>query len=123
MKSKFLDALLKPKGLSARLNNLFHVPDITRKAVEWLTLPFDSIETARMYGKNSTDATPMSMQELFTTWCAGQRMFVTVKNQKKAERLIKEVAPFGIQAQIAGQIIETPAGDIPHLQITARFDK
>lgn len=101
MKSKFLDALLAPRGLSARLNNLFHVPDITRKAVEWLTLPFDSIETARAYNKDSVDEAPMKMQELFTTWCCGQRMFVTVATEAEAHKLAEELSHLKVMSQVA----------------------
>lgn len=101
MKSKFLDALLAPRGLSARLNNLFHIPDITRKAVEWLTLPFDSINIAHVYNTDSVDGAPMNMQELFTTWCNGQRMFVTVGTEKEAHKLTEELSYLKVMAQVA----------------------
>lgn len=94
MKSKFLDSLLAPRGLSARLNNLFRIPEITRKAVEWLTLPFDSMETAKFYGKEHINGTPLSMQELFTTWCNGQRMFITVGTETDAYKLAEKMSHF-----------------------------
>lgn len=101
MKSKFLDALLAPRGLSARLNNLFLIPEITKKAVEWLTLPFDHIKDAQVYNKDSVDGAPMSMQELFTTWCCGQRMFVTVATEGEAHKLTEELSYSRIMAQVA----------------------
>ncbi len=122
MKSKFLDDLLAPRGLSARLNNLFVIPEITRKAVEWLTLHFDSLETAQIYGQDKRDGTPMSMQELFTTWCCGQRMFITVKTEKEAHRLVAEFSRLKIGSQLAGEIITTSKSDTPHLEVTARFE-
>ena len=85
---------MEPLGLSAELDTLYHIPQITKSAVQWLTLPFESIETARIYGKSKIDPIPMNMEEMFTTWCDGQRMLVTVRNSQAAESLITIMGKF-----------------------------
>jgi hypothetical protein len=47
--------------------------------------------TANVYGKDKIDADPITLQEVFTTWCSGQRMLVTVRSEKDAETLIRIV--------------------------------
>ncbi len=121
LRSKFLESTLAPLWLSAVLDSLYEIPEISWKAINWLSLPFNSIETANIYWKDNVAGTHMSLNELYTTWCCGQRMMITVHTQEEADKVIATMKGFNINAKIAGRVIETPKWQSPHLDITARF--
>jgi phosphoribosylformylglycinamidine cyclo-ligase len=99
--SKFLEAVLVPKGLSARLDSLYAIPEITRKCATWLLEGGDK----------------MSLETMYNTWCNGQGMLVTVRTAEEADKVIETMARFGIEAKIAGRIEKTPKGESPRLSV------
>ena len=91
-----------PKGLSALLDTLFAMPEITRKCAMWLLEGGD----------------PMSLETMYTTWCNGQGMLITVHTQEEADKVIATMKQFDIEAQVAGHVIETPKNKKPNLNIS-----
>lgn len=105
--SKFLEPVLAPQGLSARLDRLYAMPEITRRCAMWLL----------------EGGEPMSLESMYRTWCNGQGMLVTVRDAESADKVIATLAKSGIEAQVAGQVYETPKGQSPSLEIdTADID-
>lgn len=84
-KGKFLDDLLSINNLSARLDNLFEMPEIMLNCAEWREL-------------NDT--------QIYETWNGGQGMIVVV-NPKDVAKTLEEAKKFGIEAKISGEIIPT----------------
>lgn len=88
--SKFLEPMLEPKWLSAKLDNLFEIPEIVMKAREWLSSGWQS----------------MSDEEMFKTWCCGQWMLVMFRTQQEAEKFISICDKFWVEGKIAGNIYQ-----------------
>jgi phosphoribosylaminoimidazole (AIR) synthetase len=59
----------------------------------------------------------MSLETMYTTWCNGQGMLITVRTPEEADKIIATMKQFGIEAQVAGQVTETPKNKKPHLEI------
>jgi phosphoribosylformylglycinamidine cyclo-ligase len=93
--SKFLEPMLIPKWLSARLDTLFEIPEITKKAREWLM----------EWGQSMSD------EEMFKTWCCGQWMLVMFGNQAEAEKFVSICERFWVAGKIAGQIYKNQSGE------------
>ncbi len=76
--------MLEPQGLSAELDNLFSPPEIMRKCATWREL---------------------SDEECYSTWNGGQGALV-VTDEKDAKFFLYLADKFGVEAKIAGNIIE-----------------
>ena len=82
--SKLGKDMLEPQGLSAELDNLFSPPEIMRKCATWREL---------------------SDEECYSTWNGGQGALV-VTDEKDAKFFLYLADKFGVEAKIAGNIIE-----------------
>lgn len=76
--SKFLESAMLPNGLSARLDSLYAMPEITRKCAMWLLEGGDQ----------------MNLETMYTTWCNGQGMLITVRTHSEAEKVIGTMQAF-----------------------------
>lgn len=99
--SKFLEPALAPRGLSARLDRLYAMPEITRRCAMWL----------------AEGGEPMTLGDIYHTWCSGQGMLLTVRSMEDAERVVAALAGRGIEAQVAGEIFETSPGQHSSVEI------
>lgn len=99
--TKLFEPLLLKHWLSANLNNLFPICEITKKAANWL------VEWWQKFWP----------EEMFKTWPNGQRMIVALPSQNEAEAFIDLVKPFNVNAQIAWEVTETPKWKQPQLYI------
>lgn len=95
-KSKLFEDVLKPKGLSAHLDNLWEPPQIVQQVAEWSRL---------------TDA------QLYEKWSCGQGALVVMR-QEEAGQFIHYAAEFGIEAKVAGVIRKEST---PKLSIVSKF--
>jgi len=82
LKSKFAEDILFPRGLSARLDNLWDPPEIMRQCAKWRG---------------------MSDEECYETWHGGQGV-LSVIDASNEQRFIDMAASFGIEARRAGEI-------------------
>ena len=96
LKSKFAEDILFPRGLSARLDNLWEPPKIMRQCAEWRG---------------------MSDDECFETWNGGQGAIVVI-NADDERRFIELASTFNIEAQNAGPITKE---DRPTVIIESKF--
>ncbi len=81
-KAKLFEDVLKRKGLSANLDNLFNPAPIVRKCATW---------------------SGMTDQQLYEKWSCGQGALV-VLDERDAARFITHALSMGISAQVAGEI-------------------
>ena len=84
-KGKFLDDLLSINNLSAKLDNLFEMPEIMQQCAERRGLDDKGI---------------------YETWNGGQGMIIVVRPED-VEKTLEEAKKFGVTAQVAGEIVET----------------
>lgn len=89
--SKFFEPFLKGKWLSATLDDLFPITDITKKCASWL------VEWGVKFWP----------EEMLKTWPGWQRMIVAVPNQVNADKLIKICAKNNFKAKIWWIVTET----------------
>lgn len=82
MKEKLSNDILFPRGLSAKLDDLWEPPKIMRDCAFW---------------RNISD------EEFYEVWHGGQGMLLVV-DEKDAEYAIKRAKDFSIQAKIVGKI-------------------
>ena len=82
LKSKFAEDILFPRGLSARLDNLWEPSWIMRQCAQW---------------RGMTD------EECYETWNGGQGEIVVIDPENE-NKFIDMAANFGIEAQCAGKI-------------------
>lgn len=59
----------------------------------------------------------MSLETMYTTWCNGQGMLITVRTEDEADKVIASMERFGIGAKVAGRIVETPKDKDPFVSI------
>ncbi len=95
-KSKFFDDVLKRKGLSAKLHNLWEPPSIVADMARW---------------------SGFSDELLYEKWSCGQGALVVV-DSNEADSFITHATQFGIQARVAGVIEERSTSQ---LLITSKF--
>jgi phosphoribosylformylglycinamidine cyclo-ligase len=84
---KFGKDLLKPRGLSAVLDNLCDPVPIMKKCAQWRGI---------------------EGEEFYETWNAGQGLLLVV-NEEDAERCIARAKDFNIDAQVCGEIVPEEA--------------
>lgn len=101
-KWKLLEDLLGIKWFSAKFNNLYPIPDIAKKVAIW---------------SQKWEKPIKSIEEIYSTWCAGQWMIVAVRTQKDAEKLIDIMKENDIEAQIAWVVEKTPSWQKPSIEI------
>lgn len=95
-KSKLFEDVLKPKGLSAYLDDLWEPPHVVKQMAEW---------------------SKMTDSQLHEKWSCGQGALVVV-NQMEASQFISHASEFGIEAKVAGVIRQYPT---PKLSIVSKF--
>lgn len=95
-RSKLFEDILKPKGLSAYLDDLWEPPQIIQKMAEW---------------------SGMSDVQLYEKWSCGQGCLV-VLGANQVDQFISQATLFDLQARVAGVITETT---IPKLAIESKF--
>ncbi len=95
-KAKFFDDILKRKGLSANLPDLWHPPTIVENCARW---------------------SGMNDEQLYEKWNCGQGALV-VLDKADVHQFIKYANQFDIEAKVCGEIIKT---DTPKLQIVSQF--
>lgn len=95
-KSKFFEDVLKRKGLSANLDNLWEPPAIVRQMAEW---------------------SGMTDEQLHEKWSCGQGALV-VLNIRDVETFIHFAKSYDIEAQIAGEVYQETT---PRLSIVSKF--
>lgn len=96
-KSKFFEDVLRKKGLSARLNNLWDPPNFMKKIAEWSELPDE-----KLYEKLS----------------CGQGVLVVLDDEDVDPFIDYARRGFDINAKVAGEIYQSVD---PVLSITSRF--
>lgn len=82
LKEKLAKDILFPRGLSAKLTDLWEPPKIMRECAEWREV---------------------SDEEFYEVWNGGQGMLLVV-DEKDADYCIKRAADFKTQAKVAGKI-------------------
>ena len=102
-KWKLLEDMLGVNKLSAEFDNLFPIPEIAKKVAIW---------------SQKSEEPMKSLEELYSTWCAWQRMAVAVKTQEDADKLIQIMANNWIEAKVAWKVIETPEWEEPSINIS-----
>jgi len=95
-KSKFFEDILKRKGLSAQLDDLWEPPQIVSDMAGW---------------------SGMTDEQLYEKWSCGQGALVVV-DPGEVDMLIRYADQFNIQAKVAGVIEERPTSK---LIITSKF--
>lgn len=102
-KWKLLEDMLWKKWLSAEFDNLFPIPEIVKKVAIW---------------SQRWDKPMKSIEELYSTWCAGQWMIVAVDSMKDADKLIRIMANHKVDARISWKVTKTPEWEDPSIRIT-----
>jgi phosphoribosylaminoimidazole (AIR) synthetase len=97
IKEKFGADLLKPRGFSAVLDNLYDPAVIMQKCAQWRGIGGD---------------------EFYETWNAGQGMLLVV-DASDADRCVSRAKDFGIEAQVCGEIAKNDTD--PTLTITSKL--
>jgi phosphoribosylformylglycinamidine cyclo-ligase len=82
IKEKFAKDMLFPRGLSAKLDDLWEPPLIMRQCAEWRGV---------------------SDEEFYEMWNGGQGMMLAI-DEDKSDYVIKRARDFGISARVAGKI-------------------
>jgi len=95
-KSKLFEDILKPKGLSAQLHDLWQPPDIVSLMANW---------------------SRMADEQLYEKWSCGQGA-LAVLGQKDVDYFLSCAESFGINAKVAGVITKE---SIPTLSIISKF--
>ncbi len=88
IKEKFGNDLLKPRGLSAKLDNLCDPAMIMKKCAQWRGI---------------------NAEEFYETWNGGQGMLLVV-DAKDADTCVKRAKDFSIHAQVCGEILKNDSG-------------
>ena len=57
------------------------------------------------------------VSELYATRCGGQGEIVALRNKKHAEKFIEIMKKHGIDARIAGKVVETQENEAPSITI------
>jgi len=96
LKSKFFEDILIPRGLSAKLNNLWEPPEIMKWCARWRGMDDD---------------------ECYETWHGGQGEIVVIDPENE-QQFVEMAERFGIQARCAGKITKK---DIPTVVIESKF--
>jgi phosphoribosylformylglycinamidine cyclo-ligase len=96
VKGKFFEDVLKKKGLSAELHNLWDPPAIVSMCAKW---------------------SGMKDEQLYEKWSCGQGALV-VLSPCDVDGFIANAKTFGINARVAGEITKHPT---PNVQITSKF--
>jgi len=99
--SKFYEPFLLKHWLSANFNDLYSMPEITKKCINWLIEWWENL----------------SLEDAYQTWWCGQWMIVALENQNNAEDFIKICSRFWIESQIAWEITHTNKWKEPNLVI------
>lgn len=95
-KAKLFEDVLKPKGLSAELNDLWEPPTIVKQCAEWAG---------------------MANEELYEKWSCGQGALVAL-NSSEVDQFIRYADDFNIKAKVAGVITKMTK---PELAIHSKF--
>jgi phosphoribosylformylglycinamidine cyclo-ligase len=95
-KSKLFDDVLRKKGLSARLDDLWEPPHIVQQCAEWSQMPDE---------------------KLYEKWSCGQGALVAI-DQTDVSRFIQYAENFNIEAKVAGEIVSSTT---PYLDIISKF--
>lgn len=98
IKSKFAEDILFPRGLSAKLLDLWDPPEIMKRCAEWRDI---------------------RAEECYTTWNGGQGALV-VLDVNDVEPFIKHASDFGIEAKDCGEITKKA---IPSVLIVSKFGR
>ena len=98
--SKFFEDILKPRGFSAELDNLWDPPEIMQKFAKWRGV---------------------SGKEPYDIWHGGSGAIV-VLDEENVSDFCSYANVFGHEAMPAGLIVETSASGVPTLTITSKFD-
>lgn len=101
IKSKFIDDLLKPRGLGSYLDALYQPPAIMQKCIEWRG---------------------MDIEESYNTWNMGQGMLLVI-DVKDIGTVISLAKEYNIDANHVGDITEGPDSVIicPYFKKKVRF--
>jgi hypothetical protein len=98
---KLFKPLLRDKWLSAKLDNLYTIPQVIKNNVMWRIEWWESVH-------------PASVFKTFSCW---NWMAIILKNQNDAEKLIKICESHWIEGQIAWEVVETSKWHNPDLYI------
>ena len=102
-KGKLLEGMLGKNNLSAHFDNLFPIPEIAKKVA--------------LRTKNDPNRWMKDVSELYATRCGGQGEIVALRNKKHAEKFIEIMKKHGIDARIAGKVVETQENEAPSITI------
>lgn len=95
IKEKLGKDILFPKGLGAKINDLWDPPEIMRLAAKWREI---------------------DDEEFYETWNGGQGMLLIV-DKKDVSKTLKRAEDFGVQAKVVGVITKNP-----EVQIDSKFN-
>ncbi len=102
-KGKLLEGMLGKNNLSAHFNNLFPIPEIEKKVA--------------LRTQEDPDRGMKDVAELLATRCGGQWAIAALSNNEEAEKFIAIMKQHGIEAQIAGTVVETEESQAPSITI------
>jgi phosphoribosylformylglycinamidine cyclo-ligase len=100
--SKFYEPFLLKHWLSATFDNLYQIPEITKKCINWLIEWWETV----------------TLEDSYQTWWCGQGMIVALEDIQNAEEFIKICNTFWVEGQIAWKIQETKKWKNPSISIS-----
>lgn len=108
-KWKLYDGLLKPKWVSAVLNNLYPTPEIVKKVFEWQQMIPEKL------GRKPDVST---IQEVYQTFCDWQWMLVVLGDESEADKFLSIMEKNHIHGRKAGVITANRKWDHSKLEIS-----
>lgn len=99
---KLFKAFLKWKWLSAEMDNLFKLPSIVKKWVQWAVEAWKDLQHPA---------------EVYKALSCGNGMAVIIRGDEQVDKFISIMKQHGIEAQVGGKVIETPKWKDPDLFI------